>query len=131
MVAARNDSLQILLNVMQAGVRARAAAFSNAMPMVERLFSELQTPGAVGKPESTARPPVCTHLTAAYAQGQAGPKPIPELTAAFATIEPHLRWTRRPGSEAEGGAFVFYRAFNASTTFCSRTIPSRRRRSRC
>ncbi|MFT6583062.1 MAG: hypothetical protein ACJAU6_003512 [Alphaproteobacteria bacterium] len=105
MMAARNDSLQNLLNVMQAGVRARAAAFPNAMPMVERLFSALQTPGSVGKPESTARPPVCTHLTAAYAQGQSGPTPIPELTAAFAAIESHLRWSRRPGSEAEGEAF--------------------------
>ena len=104
-MAIRNDALQNLLNVLQAGVRARAADFPGAAPMVERLFSALQTPGPAGKPESTARPPVCTHLTAAYAQAHSGPAPIPELTAAFAAIEPHLRWGRRPGSETEGGAF--------------------------
>jgi hypothetical protein len=104
-MAARSDSLQNLLNVLQAGVRARIADFPGAAPMVERLFSALQTPGPVGNAGSPARPPVCEHLTAAYAQGRGGPAPIPELTHAFAAIEPHLHWNRRPGSESEGGAF--------------------------
>ena len=101
----RNNSLQRFIDATEAGIRARATHFPDAMPMVERIFAALNNNGDVKAENTPTRVAACSHLESALSQARAGPDPVPELADAFAAIEPEFAWNRRPGSAEVAGDF--------------------------
>ena len=101
----RNKNLQRFIDAVEAGIRAQAAQFPGAMPMVDRIFTALKDTGDVKAKSSPVRLAVCSHLEVAYSQAHDGPDPVPELADAFASIEPEVAWSRRPGSAGITGDF--------------------------
>ena len=101
----RNNNLQRFIDATEAGIRARAAQFPDAMPMADRIFTALKDTGDVKAKSSPVRLAVCSHLEVAFSQAHDGPDPVPELADAFAAIEPGVAWSRRPGSARITGDF--------------------------
>ena len=104
-MADRNEKLQRFIDATEAGVRARAAQIPDAMVMVKRIFSALKDPGDANVNSLPARLAACRHLETAFSQAREGPDPIPELTEAFAAIEPEFAWIRRRDAARAGGEF--------------------------
>jgi quercetin dioxygenase-like cupin family protein len=94
----RNRNLQRFIDAAEAGIRAKAAQFPDAMSMADRIFSALKDTGGVHLDCTPARLAACSHLEIAYGQARNGPDPVATLTDAFAAIEPGLAWDRRQGS---------------------------------
>ena len=103
----RTKILQRFIDATEAGIRARAADFLDAMAMTDRIFTALKSgDGAAPATPPTrlpARLPVCDHLEAALDHARGGP--VPELGAAFAAIEPAFVWFRRPEAAQVAGDF--------------------------
>lgn len=99
----RNETLQRFIDATEAGIRARAAQFPDAMPMAGRIFAALKDAGGVRAANAPTRVPACGHLERALRQARGGP--VRELADAFAAIEPGLAWHRRPGSAEVAGDF--------------------------
>jgi len=101
----RNNNLQRFIDATEAGIRARATDFPDAMPMAERIFGALKDTGDVKTKNTPARLAACRHLESALSQARDGPDPVPELADALAAIEPEFTWNRRPGSAQVAGDF--------------------------
>lgn len=102
-MADRNETLQRFIDATEAGIRARAAQFPDAMPMAGRIFAALKDAGGVRAGNTPTRVAACGHLERALRQARGGP--VRELADAFAAIEPGLAWHRRPGSAEVDGDF--------------------------
>jgi quercetin dioxygenase-like cupin family protein len=101
----RNSTLQRFIDATEAGIRARAADFPDAMPLADRVFAALEDAGDGNAKTTPARLPACGHLEEALGQAREGPDPVPELADALAAIEPAFAWHRRPGSAQVAGDF--------------------------
>ncbi|MBT4042075.1 MAG: cupin domain-containing protein [Rhodospirillaceae bacterium] len=101
----REQGLQRFIDALEAGIRARAADFPDAMSMVDRIFSALENAGEVNTENTPTRLETCRHLENAYDQARKGPEPFPELTDAFAALEPKFAWNRRAEAATVAGDF--------------------------
>ena len=102
----RNQNLQHFIHAIEAGIRGRVAQIPDAVAMTDQIFSALeQVETSGGDKPSNPRPSVCVHLEGAYSEARDGPTLIPKLCDAFASIEPELSWSPKPGSEKIAGNF--------------------------
>ena len=101
----RNSALQRFIDATEAGIRARATDYPDAMPMADRVFAALKDTGNVNPAAAPARLPACRHFETALGQAREGPEPVPELADALAAIEPRFAWHRRLGSAQVAGDF--------------------------
>ncbi|MBT3532931.1 MAG: transcriptional regulator [Rhodospirillaceae bacterium] len=101
----RDKHLQRFIDATEAGIRARAGQYPDAMAMTDRIFTALKEVGDNNADSTSTRLPICDHLESAFAQARNGPDPIPQLTDAFAAIEPTFAWNRRAEAAGVGGDF--------------------------
>ena len=105
----RPEALGRVLDAARDSLAARVEVKTPAGDAARRIFDALaSTAGRTASGESAqppaARPPACRYLPTALERARAAPATAP-LAKAFATLEPALRWGRRPDSQAHGGTF--------------------------
>lgn len=91
----RHPALQDFLDGVHAVLGAETTVEA-AAPSVTRIFEALQHPRPA-RNGAGARLPVCVHLDAALATARTASAPLAKVADAFARLEPHLAWRRRPG----------------------------------
>lgn len=74
-----------------------------ASPVAKRMVSALRRVGDCARPPAPLLLPACQHLEGALDSARGAAGRISDLAEAFASLSPHLRWSRRPGTNA--GAF--------------------------
>lgn len=106
MTAVRSPELQSLLDAAEAAILERSTGDGPVPKAAERVFSALRVSVGEAGQRAPARPPVCTHLSAALAQARRQSGRVGVLADAFAALEPRLEWKSRAGAEAHGEDFV-------------------------
>lgn len=102
----RSPDLQHLIECTHRAIAARVKPGEPADAACRRIFAALASPGSQHKPQRPEPPPAYTFLRQALGAASAAPAPVGSLAAAFAAVEPHLCWQRRPGAEQVPGNFV-------------------------
>jgi len=81
-------------------MRAAAPADAATRPIIETVFTSLRQVGPPPPETPGTRLPVCRHFAPACDATARHSPALAGLTDAFRALEPRLRWTRRPDSEA-------------------------------
>lgn len=100
----RPEALEHFLHTARDTLSARVEDGTPPGGAATRIFDALANSAGVIAPGKLAPPPAYRHLPSALERARAAPG-IASLAEAFGTLEPELRWRRRPGSEAHGETF--------------------------
>ena len=99
--------LEVLVRFLDAArdaFSARVEAGTPSSAVAARAFEALENSVGTIVPGSLDAPPAYRHLPSALERARAAPE-LASLAEAFESLEPELRWRRRPGSEAAGEVF--------------------------
>lgn len=100
----RPEVLVRFLDAARDAISARVEAGTPSSAVAARAFEALENSVGAIVPGSLDAPPAYRHLPSALERARAAPE-LASLAEAFESLEPELRWRRRPGSEAAGEVF--------------------------
>ena len=100
----RPEVLVRFLDAARDAFSARVEAGTPSSAVAARAFEALENSVGAIVPDSLDAPPAYRHLPSALERAGAAPE-LASLAEAFESLEPELRWRRRPGSEAAGEVF--------------------------
>ena len=100
----RSKALARFFDAARDALSARLEEGSPSAAAAACVFEALATSVGDIAPGPLAPPPAYRHLPSALERARAASE-LSTLAQAFEALEPELRWSRRPGSEAHGAAF--------------------------
>lgn len=104
-MSANSSALRTFLDAVRDAILARTGSNEPAGRATASIFEALETPLGVIADEPS-RLPVCRHLETAFATACDGQTPAAHAASTLRSIEPMLRWRRRPNAHTHGPDFA-------------------------